>query len=302
MESMRRGNVHARVWRRLESEYNSRRVGPLTSKFASASASSRRSVVGDAPVIVSLTTHGERFESVHLAIESIAAGSLLPSRIILWLDDESLLNNLSPGLRELVKRGLEVKLSSNLGPHTKYFPTLREFGPGRSALALATADDDILYPQNWLARLVRAWSRSADRIHCWRAHEMSLVRPDTLAPYQDWKPAWTRAPRSSNFLTGVSGVIYPKRMLRALALAGEGFLTCSPKADDVWLNYVAVQNDIRVQQVRRIPRHFPVIGGTQQTGLFHSNAIGTRNDEQISRTFDPATISRISADLPLVGR
>src|SRR5277367_2772247 len=70
--------------------------------------------------VLSLTTHSRRIRTVHITLESIARGTMLPSRIILWLDDGALFNNLPVTIRRLQKRGLEVKLCNNYGPHTKY--------------------------------------------------------------------------------------------------------------------------------------------------------------------------------------
>src|SRR5690606_5888706 len=93
---------------------------------------------------VSLTTHGERISRVHIAIESIAQGNQLPGRIILWLDEPDVLDALPQALRRQAARGLEVRLSSNYGPHTKYFPYVRSEAVHH--VPLATADDDVVYP------------------------------------------------------------------------------------------------------------------------------------------------------------
>ena len=47
-------------------------------------------------------------------------------------------------LRRLERRGLEVRLTQNYGPHTKYYPSLAD--AIADGLPLVTADDDILYP------------------------------------------------------------------------------------------------------------------------------------------------------------
>lgn len=83
---------------------------------------SSASIVSSTPVVVSLTSYGERTGKVFYTIESIADGELLPSRIILWLDNEQLFNHLPPELKRLQSRGLEIFLTKNYGPHTKYFP------------------------------------------------------------------------------------------------------------------------------------------------------------------------------------
>ena len=72
---------------------------------------------GDGPT-VSLTTHGHRLKDVFLAIESIARGSLKPSRFMLYLDVERDVNNPLKTLQRLQLRDLERHLSENLGPHT----------------------------------------------------------------------------------------------------------------------------------------------------------------------------------------
>jgi hypothetical protein len=44
---------------------------------------SKQSVIAPGGPVVSVTTYGERLSTVHLVLESIAAGSVLPSRLIL---------------------------------------------------------------------------------------------------------------------------------------------------------------------------------------------------------------------------
>ena len=55
-------------------------------------------------VVVSLTTHGDRINSVHITIESILDGKDVPSRVILWLDNIDTFNNLPLSLHRLIKR------------------------------------------------------------------------------------------------------------------------------------------------------------------------------------------------------
>ena len=98
--------------------------------------------------VVSLTTFGKRSEKVFFAIESIANGDARPSRLILWIDDEVLLNNPPATIRRLAKRGLEVKPCKNYGPHKKYYPYVES--EQTFSAPLVTADDDVLYPQYWL--------------------------------------------------------------------------------------------------------------------------------------------------------
>ena len=257
---------------------------------------SRDSIVGDAPCVVSLSTYGARADSVYFAIESIGRGSVLPRRIILWIDDPDIFNALPASLKRLQGRGLEVLFSErNYGPHTKYYPYLLSQGEAiELAPDLVTADDDILYPRNWLADLVVARSRSKDDelIFCHRAKRVK-IDGDRLAPYVEWADCRDVEPSVINFATGVSGVLYPVQFLRHLKNAGAGFLDSCPKADDLWLHYHAVINGYRIKQVLDVPVLYPFVPRTQASGLVFANVFAGENDRQIANLYTSETIGRI---------
>lgn len=244
-------------------------------------------VISPGGPVVSLTSYGVRLRSVHLVIESIAAGSLLPSRLILWLDDPAGLEHQPAGLRRLVDRGLEVRLADNHGPHTKYFPYL--LSEDHFPVPLVTADDDLLYPRWWLEGLVRAHREYPAAINCYRAHQIH-TSGGTLAPYRSWKPCHSSEPSFSHFATGVSGCIYPPRFLACLKRAGDAFLTLCPRADDVWLHVNALRSGFKVRQIRTRPLRFPFVPGTQSSGLYHDNVLLSRNDDHIRDTYSPSDI------------
>jgi hypothetical protein len=260
---------------------------------------SRDSIVGDAPCVVSLTTYDVRVNSVYFAIESIGEGSVLPRRIILWIDDPEILNALPDSLKRLQARGLEVLFSErNYGPHTKYYPyLLSQDGAHGLAADLVTADDDILYPRNWLADLVTARSRSREGrlIFCHRAKRVKVVG-DGLAPYIEWADCRDVEPSVINFATGVSGVLYPAEFLRRLLNTGAGFLDSCPRADDVWLHYQAVVEGFRIQQVSDVPVLYPFVPRTQASGLVHANVLAGENDRQIANVYTPETVGRIVSE------
>src|ERR1700683_4292999 len=73
----------------------------------------KKPVIASHGPVLSLTTYGRRIDTVYLTIESIANGSLLPSRLILWVDDEVALENRPRSLRRLQERGLEIERTAN---------------------------------------------------------------------------------------------------------------------------------------------------------------------------------------------
>lgn len=282
-------------------------LGSVTNRF------SRRPVTGDANVAISLTSHGRRLRTVHHAIESIAAGEVRPGRLILALDsaqDRRAVDGLKT-LRRLRRRGLEVIEAPKMGPHAKYFPYVNSIDD--HTVPLVTADDDIVYPRDWLRALLAAHSENPSIIHCFRAHSFGISggRPSL---YVTWGPVLTKTASYGTFLTGVSGVIYPPSFLNHLRKAGDAFREVSPQADDVWLHAQAVNAEIRVSQISDRPRTFPVLLGTQISALWRHNTRGhdrandagvlrTPNDDQIAQTYSDALVRRIIDDgvLPPAG-
>jgi hypothetical protein len=264
----------------------------LQAQYAIRNLVSSKSIVSqDGRVDVSLTSHGRRIKTAHLVIESIAQGSELPKSITLWLDEKAAFENPTSEIRRLVKRGLELRLCSNYGPHTKYFPHV--FFKA-SALPLVTADDDIFYPRWWLARLVEQGLKGDRTIVCHRAHRIAMEKL-AIAPYRRWTSCTTTEPSMLNFATGVSGVFYPNEFLVALKGEGEGFAKVCPKADDVWLHAVAVRNDFSIAQTAAQPIHFPVLRGSQTDGLMVNNVFGKMNDLQVAATYGAAELAKLSA-------
>lgn len=258
----------------------------------------RRNRYSSAPVIspsgpvVSMTSYGARLQSVHLALESIAAGSVLPSRLILWVDTAEALTNLSQGLRRLVARGLEICLSDNHGPHTKYYPYLLSMDT--LDVPLATADDDQLYGKWWLEGLIRSYGEDPHLVNCYRAHTIRL-EGDSIAPYRTWSPCRSTKPSLLHFATGVSGVIYPPFFLRQLKEVGAGFIQGCPNSDDIWLHATALRAGVKIRQLWERQLRFPFSPGTQDMGLYHSNVLNDRNDDQIRATYNSDDLRRLKA-------
>jgi hypothetical protein len=249
-------------------------------------------VLGDAPAVVSLTSYGNRIDTVAYTIESIAAGAVRPRRLVLWLDDAQRFAARPAALRRLERRGLEVRLTDNLGPHTKYFPAL-ELAIS-AGLPLVTADDDILYPRAWLAGLVAAGREHPDVVNCYRGSVMAL-RAGAVAPYSDWPRCKDVTTSAAHFATGVSGVRYPEAMLTALSERGTAFVDRCARADDIWLHWVALQAGIGVRQVGPRARHFPYVPGTQEDGLLAENVGQGANDRYVAGLYGPEDVAKLAA-------
>lgn len=237
--------------------------------------------------VLSMTSQPHRLELVFYTLECIGRGTRKPSRIILWLTDKASCLNPPRTLQRLKSRGLEIRCSEELGPHTKYYPYLdRE---SDLAVPLVTADDDTLYPRNWMQLLIEAYETDASVIHCYRAHRIRMSE-GRLMPYNTWVPCEGRQANHLNFLTGVSGVIYPPRYLKFLKQQGKAFIQSCPFGDDIWLNVNALRSGFKVAQIHADPVLFPDIPGSQKRRLYDFNVTSGQNQVQLRRTYSEADL------------
>jgi hypothetical protein len=273
------------------------RIRARMTRFRLVNRASRRSVLGNAPVVVNLTTFGHRLATVHYALESIAAGTVRPRRMILWLDEPSTLSTPTPELRRLERRGLEIRHCHNLGPHKKQYPYALLDRPD---LPLAAADDDVLYPRTWLAGLLESYRAYPEAISGYRARTITVAE-SAMGSYASWAPRTSDQPSFAAICIGVSGIIYPPALLDALRDEGEAFMSQAPRADDIWVHAVAVRHGIRTRQVHDTQTEFPAIPGTQIGTLYRQNVTLGGNDEQIARTHSADVTELIVADHRHVG-
>lgn len=240
--------------------------------------------------IVSLTSYGKRLDTVYLTIESIGRGTHRPSRLILWLDETNALLNPPDTLRRLIARGLEILPTQNYKSHKKYLPYV--LGCERFEKPMVTADDDVIYPTDWLCSLVAAYNENRNVINCFRARTIE-ISDEGLAPFTNWQFCTTNVASFRNFSEGVGGVIFPPHYLLVLKQEGLGFMTTCPCHDDVWLNVIALRNGFRVRQIAPQSATFPLIPDTQNEGLWATN-IGPDGDRQIRETYSAADLTRLS--------
>ncbi|NLF91105.1 MAG: glycosyltransferase [Corynebacterium marinum] len=253
---------------------------------------SRRRFPREGDVVISLTSHGDRLDRVHYTLESLARGTV-KAPVVLWLDEKDYRGEWPKTLRRLVGRGLQVRCSDGLyGPHTKYWSQFREVaGTGKR---VATVDDDMIYPEWFLERLLFVGDLRDDAVIAYRAHRIEL-RDGDLLPYVKWTAADTCWASFLHFATGVSGVLYPASFIAYVVEQGDVFRELSPRADDVWLHACALRSGHRIRQVYASPRNFAVVPSTQGGALVIGNTLMGGNDEQIARVYDGDDVARLVA-------
>lgn len=249
-----------------------------------------RDLCGDGRAVVSLTTYGARFRTVHLTLTSIGMGKVRPARVILWIDDPALRQNLTPMLRRLVRRGLEIRACENWGPHKKYFPYLAE---ADSSLPLVTADDDVFYPRSWLARILQAHENHPSDVVAYRVRRLAVDR-SRLLPYSEWTLASDTHASVCGVAIGVSGVLYPPAVFAHLTRDGSKFMTVAPFADDLWLHSRLAANGVATRQVLPTAVHFMPFSFAPDQALASVNQGRNRNDEYARHLYDSRLLSVLS--------
>lgn len=202
-------------------------------------------------IIVSLTSFPEAIPYAVEAIRSILKGSLLPDKIVLYLDTQKFPNEVLPvELEELRKESpiFEVRFDpAEIRSYKKLIPALRDFPND----IIVTIDDDVQYHPNMLSKLVRYHKQLPDAII---AHRVRKIKLD--APYSKW-----RKYKCYDFIfkkfhfnhlamqTGVGGVLYPPHSLDEKMLDSTLFMSMAPTNDDVWFWAAAVSKGTYVVPV-----------------------------------------------------
>ena len=182
------------------------------------------------PPIVSLTSHAARFATLAPTLRALTRQTVQPDRLILWLDEGDQ-HRLPPEVAAMP--GLEIRICPDWRSYKKIIPTLM----AHPDAFVATADDDLFYPADWLERLVAVVAGGAG-IACLRAHRV-VMAGTAPAGYEDWDHN-IAVPEAGPlvFPTGVSGVIYAPGVFHADVTRDDLFMRLAPGADDIWLYWM----------------------------------------------------------------
>ncbi len=238
-------------------------------------------------VIVSLTSFGERAKRVHITLQSIFEQTEKAASVVLWLDEgEFTRGNLPEGIVRAQKRGLVVGFYRNLRSYMKIIPTLVTY-PDRS---IVTIDDDVMYPSDLLAGLLRHHERTPRCVLAYRAHQITFDEAGRVNAYLDWRHCIHDQPVSCSCIvpTGVGGVLYPPGCFDDEVLNDTVFMDLCPTADDIWLKAMTLKNDTECRVVpdgNRWSELPPFVEDTQTECLATIN-VKKGNDVQFKNVFD----------------
>jgi hypothetical protein len=174
----------------------------------------------------------------------------------------------------------QIRACDDLRPYNKLVHSLEAYPDA----FIVTVDDDVVYDEDCIERLLAAYDPMDPTIVCHRAHRVTYLEDGSLAPYREWErrvhdPA---SELSSDDLmpTGVGGVLYPPGSLPPETMDRALIARLSPTCDDSWFFFMRRQGQWKV---KRAPGKSPqplVWPNTQDKALHKLHKTG-RKDEQL---------------------
>ena len=232
----------------------------------------------DDSVIVSMTTFPARIGYVHMAIKSLLNQTVKPGKIILWLAREQFRDvDIPEQLLALCGYGLEIRYcEEDILAHKKYYYAMREF-PEKN---IVTYDDDIIYPEDSLEKLLAMHARYPHAVICNRGREIAIEK-DSVAPYRYWKvsgrvPAGT--PTYRVMASTGAGTLYPPHCMPEETFDIEKIRALALTADDLWMKVMSILGGVPVVKSQTRGKALCLSKGKQDVTLAHQNVDQSLND------------------------
>lgn len=233
------------------------------------------------PLIVSFTSYGHRILKSHITAASLLRQHLKPQKVVLWLAHGE---KPSPKLEKLYARGLEIQYCDDLRSYKKLIPALQYYPDS----IIVTADDDIIYPPNWLAKLYACHQDNPQAVCCHRGHQITKNDNNEVKPYNDWN--WCITKNQNPFLifpSGAGGILYPPQSLHKEVLNIAALKELAPYADDIWFKAMSLMQGTPCSIVQNKPMLIPASTPNTQakSALRKINIDENQNDVQFKNVF-----------------
>lgn len=226
----------------------------------------------DTILTFTLTSFPDRIDTVQYTIKSLFNQTMKPDRIILWLAEEEFQNFEFPeSIKELQKRGLEIRYCENMFGHKRYYKLLEE---QKENECIVMFDDDILFPEKLVERLYNTWKKFPNCIVCDRGQAMTFENDKIKNPGR-WSSISKVGLKKPSFCVLASpggGCLVPPKALYKDAINTEIIRKYAIKTGDIWLMFMAAENDTRIVRTYRYHRIF-ILSEPQQTVQLGREAI-----------------------------
>jgi hypothetical protein len=237
-------------------------------------------------VVVSLTTYPKRFEDMELCLRSLTLQKEKPDRIIVYLGSDAKDVELPTEIKKYKELGIEFRIDENHNyrSHKKYYYAMQEFPDA----VIVTADDDIIYPKNWLHSLLDSYRKYPNAISARRVHLMRLDDNGKLCPYNMFFDQYrkVKVPSFALIATGNAGILYPPHCLDQQVFDSKAFMECCFEGDDIWLKCMSLIKGTKVVWVPNWEVDLPEVEQAGKTALSNQNVWENKNDQYLKNMMD----------------
>lgn len=219
-----------------------------------------------------LTTFPDRIDTVQYTIKSLFMQSMKPDRIVLWLADSEFKERKFPeSIQELQKRGLEIRYCDNFFGHKRYYKMIDE---QKDNELIVMFDDDIIFPRYLLERLYDKWTQFPDCVICDRGQVLTFENNDVLNPgrWSAISEVGIDEPSYRILASPGGGCLFPPHALYKDANNTDIISKYALKTGDIWLMFMAVQNNTKIVRTYRYHRTF-ILSEKEQTVQLGKEAI-----------------------------
>ncbi len=229
-------------------------------------------------IIISLTSFPERLDILPISINSLLNQSVKADKVILWLAPEQFPDKKLPdSILQLRDKGLEIDWYHDIKSYKKLIPALLKYPDD----IIVTADDDIVYNENWLEYLIKSHKDDFHYIHSYRARQVKFSESNKLLPYTSWQFLNSSFPPAfTNFPTTGGGVLFPPHCFDSEIFKEDIFTKLCPSADDIWFWAMMLKNNIKIKMANsKYSKISPI--PTNSPKLWDINSKPDGNDKQI---------------------
>lgn len=219
-----------------------------------------------------LTTFPDRIDSVQYTIKSLFSQSVKPDRIVLWLAESEFKNYEFPdSIKKLMKRGLEIRYCENYFGHKRYYQLIKEQKENELLLMF---DDDILFPTCLIERLYDKWKKFPKSIICDRGQVVTFEGDKIMNPgrWSSISSVGLEEPSYRILASPGGGCLVPPHAFYKDANNLELISKYALKTGDIWLMFMAVQNDTKIVRSYKYHRTF-ILSEQEQTVQLGKEAI-----------------------------
>lgn len=236
-------------------------------------------------VIISLTSFPERTEELYYTLKSLLNQDCEVNKIIVWLASEQYPGRkISNKLRSLKKYGVEFLFCDDLKSHKKYYYAIQKFFD----YILITVDDDVIYPENTVIKLLKCHERFPKSVVCNQARFIQ-IEGNKFKKYSKWPvkiPKECLTPCFRILPIGEGGILYPVNALYKDVNNKELIENYCLSADDLWLKYMEVMNNTKAVVSERFQRglnQVVLVNKKEKYTLHSENVLGGKNDDVLNK-------------------